>query len=403
MSGWRPVALAVAVAAAGAAGTLAVGTAVGMGPSDIAHLALLMLPAALVTAVAVAAARPLLRRAPLAQRFLAVGVVAVAASIANLAVLAELMFVSTHDALLMGALLVYSVGAGAGTALVLARSASAGVDRLARAAGELAEGNLEIRVGDPAAGPELNALARALDGMAARLQASIAHERAIEGQRKDLITAVSHDLRTPLSGLRAMVEAIEDGIVDDPATVQRYVGEMRRSVDSLVALVDDLFELVQLDAGALEAESRRVRVAEAVRAAVVACEAQAARKGLVVEERLNGAGAELCSPRVIRVLQNLLQNAIRHTPSDGTIRIEAHRAPAAVTVAVEDTGEGIDPAAAERVFDPFWRGDGARTTPGSGLGLALAKRIVEALGGRITVASPPERGARFEVLLPDRP
>ncbi|HEX2031639.1 MAG TPA: HAMP domain-containing sensor histidine kinase [Actinomycetota bacterium] len=400
MTGWRPVALAAAVAAAGAAGTLAVGKAAGMGASDIAHLALLMLPAALVTAVAAAGARPLLRRAPLAQRFLAIALVAVAASIANLAVLAELMFVSSHDAVLMGTLLAYSVGAGAGTALVLARSASAGVDRLARTAGELAEGNLDVRAGEVGAGPELDALARALDRMASRLQSSLAHERAIEAQRRDLITAVSHDLRTPLSALRATVEAIEDGIVDDPDTLRRYVREMRRSVDSLVALIDDLFELVQLDAGALEAESRRVRLAEAVRAAVAACRAEAERKGLVVEERLNGAGSALCSPRLVRVLQNLLQNAIRHTPSEGTVRIEADQDPDALTLAVEDTGDGIGAEVADRVFEPFWRGDAARSTDGSGLGLALAKRIVEALGGTIRLTSKAERGARFEVVLP---
>jgi signal transduction histidine kinase len=226
-------------------------------------------------------------------------------------------------------------------------------------------------------------------------------ERAAEAQRRDLVTAVSHDLRTPLSGLRAMIEAIEDGVVDDPATIRRYVGEMRGAVDSLVALVDDLFELVQLDAGAIEAESHRARLEDVVRSAVAACDAQAAEKGLVLKTSLEGADAVLTSPRLTRVVQNLLQNAIRHTPADGTVRVEAHRAGDGVELVVEDSGEGIAPEAVERVFDPFWRGDAARATDGSGLGLALAKRIVETLGGSIMVDSEPARGSRFSVLLPD--
>ncbi len=238
--------------------------------------------------------------------------------------------------------------------------------------------------------------------MAARLSDSLERERSSEARRRDLVTAVSHDLRTPLAGLRAMVEAIDDRVVDDPATISRYVAEMRGSVESLVVLVDDLFELVQLDAGAIEAETERARVADVVRSAVAACDAQATEKGLQLETRLNGTGEASCSPRLTRVVQNLLQNAIRHTPADGTVRVEAHRRAREVELVVEDSGEGIAPAALERVFDPFWRGDPARSGGGSGLGLALAQRIVEALGGRIQAESVPARGSRFAVFVPDR-
>jgi signal transduction histidine kinase len=128
---------------------------------------------------------------------------------------------------------------------------------------------------------------------------------------------------------------------------------------------------------------------------------QAEEKGLVVEEALDGAGTALCSPRLTRVLQNLLQNAIRHTPADGTVRIEARRRVDGLEVVVVDDGEGIDPDALDRIFEPFWRGDPARSGEGTGLGLAVAKRIVEALGGDIRVQSAPARGARFSVVLPD--
>jgi signal transduction histidine kinase len=109
----------------------------------------------------------------------------------------------------------------------------------------------------------------------------------------------------------------------------------------------------------------------------------------------------ICSRRLVRVLQNLLQNAIRHTPADGSVRIEVHRVPSGLEVVVEDSGDGIPPEHLDRVFEPFWRADAARSSEGSGLGLALAKRITEALGGSIAVQSGPSHGARFAVLVPE--
>jgi signal transduction histidine kinase len=228
-----------------------------------------------------------------------------------------------------------------------------------------------------------------------------ARERAIDRQRRDLITAVSHDLRTPLASLRAMTEAIDEGVVDDPPTLRRYVGEMRSAVDSLASLVDDLFELAQLDTGAIEVEARRATVREVVEAALAACGGQASEKGLRVETRIGEAADWSCSPRLTRVLQNLLQNAIRHTPADGTVRVEAQRRPGGLELAVEDSGPGIARESLDRVFEPFWRGDAARSTQGSGLGLTLAKRIVESLGGQIRVEGGAAAGARFAIELPE--
>jgi signal transduction histidine kinase len=395
----RPIALAAVVALVGAAGTMIAGGLTGMAVPEVLHLASLMLPALALTLVAAVLARPLLARATFRQRLLAIVLAAVSAGLANLAVLALLMFVSPADAVLMASLLVYAAGAGAGVALALSGPPEAAVEQLARTARELAEGNLDARAGRTGAGPELDDLATALDEMADRLSRSLAAERAAERKRRDLVTAVSHDLRTPLAGLRAMVEAIDDGVIDDRPTLRRYAAEMRRQIETLVVLVDDLFELAQLDAGAIEAESARARLEDVIHSAVKACGAQAEEKGLVVERRLDGTSEALCSPRLVRVLQNLLQNAIRHTPADGTVRIEARHRNGRLEVSVEDTGEGIPPAALDRVFEPFWRGDAARNTPGAGLGLALAKRIVEAIGGGITVESTPAR-TRFAVKLP---
>jgi signal transduction histidine kinase len=392
--------LPVAVALTGAAGTLVAGLAVGMPSGELEHLALLLLPAAAVTAACAAAAARVLARSSLRGRMLAVAALATAVGLANLGVLAGLMFVSGHDAAQLAILLVYSSAAGIGAGLVAARASADALQRLEVTARRLAAGELSARVGQLGAGPELDALATTLDEMAIRLERSLERERALESQRRDLITAVSHDLRTPLSSLRAMVEAIDDGVVNDPETIHRYLGEMRGAVESLVLLVDDLFELVQLDAGAIQAETERARLEDVVRLALGACDAHASGKHLELRLRLNGAAGMACSPRLTRVVQNLLQNAIRHTPADGTVLIEAHERGGLLELAVEDTGKGIAPESLERVFEPFWRGDEARQGPGSGLGLTLSKRIVEALGGEIRVESEVSRGSRFAILLP---
>jgi signal transduction histidine kinase len=397
----RTPALMAAVVLAGALTSLAFGAALGVKGSELREMGLLLLLALIATVAATVAARPLLAHASVRWRFVAIAALAVLVSLVNLGVLTLLMAVSHHDATLVAILLVYSVSAGIAAALALAKAWGTGMERLVQRARSLAEGDLDNRIGWLGAGPELNTLAAALDETAANLKRSLARERAAETRRKDLITAVSHDLRTPLASLRAMIEAINDGVVDDAPTLRRYVGEMRRSVESLSLLVDDLFELVQLDAGAIEAESERVRLDDVVRSALTTCEPQAREKGLVLETDIRGGEGFLCSPRLVRVLQNLLQNAIRHTPADGTVRMEVRHGPAGLELVVEDTGEGIAPEALQQVFEPFWRGDAARSNSGSGLGLALAKRIVESLGGQIRVQSEPARGSRFAVVVPE--
>jgi signal transduction histidine kinase len=401
MSRARLPALVIGVVFAGALASLALGAVLGVKEGELRDLGLLLLIALVATVAATVAARPLLTHASIRWRFVAIAALAVFVSLVNLGVLTLLMSVSHHDATLVAMLLVYSVGAGIAAALALAKAWGTGVERLVAGARSLAGGDLDHRIGSLGAGPELDALAATLDETAASLKRSLARERAGEAKRKDLITAVSHDLRTPLASLRAMVEAVSDGVVDDPETLHRYADEMQRSVESLSLLVNDLFELVQIDAGAIEAESERVRLEEVVQSALATCEPQASKKGLVLETEINGAGECLCSPRLVRVLQNLLQNAIRHTPADGTVRMEASRGPAGLELVVEDTGEGIAPGMISQVFEPFWRGDAARSSSGSGLGLALAKRIVESLGGQIRVQSEPARGSRFAVVVPE--
>ena len=400
MKSWRALVLLAAVAAVGAMGTFVVGAATGMGSSELRHLAAYIVPALLVTVAAMWVTGRLLTRASLAQRFVVVGALGAAVALANLWVLSRQMFVSEHDATLLGVLLLYSVGAGIGAAVVTARSSARAVRSLTATAGAFRDGDLDARAGQIEGGPELDVLAATLDDMAARLQGAQEREHQIEATRRDLVTAVSHDLRTPLASLRAMVEAIDERVVDDPESMRRYAQQMRRSVRQLGAMVDDLFELAQLDAGAIEIETRRARLGEVVSSAVATVGLQAEEKGLSLVAELNGADNALCSPRLARVIQNLLVNAVRHTPADGSVRIEARLAADALEVAVADTGEGIAPQDLARVFDPFFRADPARQGAGAGLGLALAKRIVEALGGEISAESEPSHGARFAVTLP---
>jgi signal transduction histidine kinase len=400
MRTWRTPLLVVVVAVVGGAATLLVGLVMGMDGGELIDLLRYLVPAAATTVVAAAVSGPLLRRASLRQRFVAVAVLAAAIAIANLAALAMQMFVSDHDATLVTVLLLYAVGAGVAAALVVARQAGAAIRTVEMTARRLGEGDLDARVGGIDAGPELETLATTLDEMADRLRRAQDRERDAEQMRRDLITTISHDLRTPLASLRAMVEAIDEGVVEDPPNLRRYVGQMRRSVHQLGTMVDDLFELTQLDAGAIEVETRRARLEEVVSTALAAVEPSAREKRLELVTRLGTVGDAPCSPRVARVLQNLLANAVRHTPADGTIRIEAGRADDRLRIAVEDTGEGIAPDDLPRVFDPFFRADPARSGPGAGLGLALAKRIVEALGGRISAERGASTGARFAVELP---
>jgi signal transduction histidine kinase len=400
MSRLRPAAMLLALVMLGAIGALLVAAALGMDASELAHLAGLLAPAIVVTVAAATLASSLLRRTSLRQRYLAIAAVGTLVALGNLLALTQAMFVSTRAATVLAVVLTYSSAAGLAAAFSSARSSASALDRVTGIAEVIGDGDLSARVGPLEAGPELDRLAATIDQMAARLQTVRDQERRVEETRRDLITAVSHDLRTPLANLRAMVEAIDDRVVTDPPTMRRYASHMRRAVGQLSSLVDDLFELAQVDAGAMEAEAERARLDDVVASAVATVESEAARKGVLLATDVRGIETTMCSPYVSRVLQNLLVNAVRHTPAEGTIRLEGRRDPDALRLVVEDTGEGISETDLPHVFDPFYRADTARSGDGAGLGLALAERIVHALGGAIEVDSRQHHGARFDVRLP---
>jgi signal transduction histidine kinase len=225
------------------------------------------------------------------------------------------------------------------------------------------------------------ALATAL---AVRLAMEERSRREIEEARRQLVAAASHDLRTPLASLRLLVESIDDGVATGE-TRDRYLKEIRTHVGVLSDLIDDLFELSRIEAGDISWTIRKIELGDLIGDTVAAMRAPAAERGVTIAAELPPGAviAEANAEKVQRVLFNLIQNAIRHTPADGSVTVRARSAGKGVEVEVADSGEGISDADGERVFEAFYRGDAARGEDGAGLGLAISRAIVEAHGGRI--------------------
>jgi signal transduction histidine kinase len=228
-----------------------------------------------------------------------------------------------------------------------------------------------------------------------------AKERAAEANRRDLVAWVSHDLRTPLAGMRAMAEALEDGVVVDPDTVAEYHRRIRVETDRMAGLVDDLFELSRIAAGALRIQTARVPLGDVVSDAVASAGPVASARGIKLVAEQNGwPVVEASEPELARVLANLIGNAIRYSPDDGTVTVTGGRDGDEGWFAVTDTCGGIPEADLTRVFDVAFRGEAART-PGSGggLGLAIVRGLVEAQRGTVAVSNV-DGGCRFLVRLP---
>jgi len=273
--------------------------------------------------------------------------------------------------------------------LILARSIARSIRRVSASAQELAAGDLSARA--PEGGTaEIAQLASSFNTMAASLE-------QLFDARRELVVWASHDLRTPIASMQAMLEAIEDEL----ASPAEYLPLMREQVRMLSSLVDDLFELARIDSGALTLELQQTSVSNLVETTLRLFELEAAARKIALSTELDGDASALVAPaKIERVLFNLLTNALRHTPSDGSVAVCVERRDEDVLVRVEDTGEGLAADAPERMFDRFWRADRARGTSGTGLGLAIARGIVEAHGGRIWAENRPEGGAQVSFTLP---
>jgi signal transduction histidine kinase len=389
------------IAGAAAAVVALVLVLVGLPPADTVKLVAMAGGGAAFVASATAMAA---RRSLGSVRGLLVltALVPLVATVLSAAAASWMMFLSDHDLRALLVVLVVSGSVGLATALVLSERVAEGtaaVVDLARAV-DAGPVRLESHRRLPV---ELRAVADELEEASGRLVEAADREAAMDASRRELVAWVSHDLRTPLAGIRAMSEALEDGVVDDADTIARYHRTIRQEADRLAGLVDDLFELSRIHAGALALAPERVPLADVVGDAVAGASVAASAKGVVLEGRADEPSplVELSTPEMARVVRNLLDNAIRHTPSGGRVQVTAGLDGDRAVVVVADACGGLADHDLDRVFDLAYRGDEART-PGdgrAGLGLAIAKGLVEAHHGNIAVANAGP-GCRFTVSLP---
>ena len=311
---------------------------------------------------------------------------------------AQLMFASAHDLLLAIVLLVFAGGMATVLGYFLSSTVTERIHLVQDAAEQLASGDLNTRV--PVQGrDEVAALAVTFNQMAEQLQAADQKQRDLENMRRDLIAWVSHDLQTPLTSIRAILEALSDGVVDEPEMVHRYLQTAQRDVRSLSVLIDDLFQMAQLDAGGFPLNRAQASLNDLISDTLESFSELAYRESVALEGKVesNVDPVYMDTQAIGRALNNLISNALRHTSTGGKIHVSARRTGEGVEVVVSDTGEGIRAEDIPHIFERFYRGEKSRSraTGGAGLGLAIARGIVRAHGGDIRAESKMGKGTRF--------
>ena len=321
----------------------------------------------------------------------------------NVGIMQQQMFASDHDLLLSGVLLLFAAIIASTFGLFVSASVTDGLRQLASTAQQLSEGDLSARV-EVSGTDEVAQVGLAFNEMAGQLQQLDFQRTELENLRRDLIAWASHDLRTPLTSIRVRVEALNDGVLDDPETEQRYYQSILNDVLALNALFDDMFELAQLDRVDAAVEKTATSLSELIYDCLERFQTLSEEQGVQMSAYVGPDidPVSLNAAKISRVLDNLLSNALRYTPEGGQIVVNANRAGDRVTVTVEDSGSGFDEEDLPRLFEQFYRGEQARTraTGGAGLGLAIARGVVEAHGGRIWAENVPGSGARVSFELP---
>jgi signal transduction histidine kinase len=323
----------------------------------------------------------------------------------NVWITARLMFASKHDLTLATILLLFAGGIAMILGYFLSNTVTGRIRRLDQAAKEIQAGNLSVRI--PVNGnDEVAGLARTFNQMAAKLQEADSNQQALESMRRDLVAWAGHDLRTPLTGVRVLVEALADGVISDPDTSKRYLQQARKQIDHLSLLIDDLFQVSQMDAGGIKLNLESASLTDLLSDTLEGFSGLAEKQNIGLSGHA-GPGIDpirIDVQRIGRVLNNLVDNALRYTLAGGTVSVQAELAQGSVRVMVQDNGEGISAEDLPHVFDRFYRGEKSRSqaTGGSGLGLAIAKGIVEAHGGQIWAESQPGQGTRINFSLPKK-
>jgi signal transduction histidine kinase len=292
----------------------------------------------------------------------------------NVWLTARLMFTDQHDLLLGTVLLVFAGAIAMALGYLLSSSFLDRIQSLDQAAKKIAEGNL-----------------------------SFERRRQLDALRKELIAWIGHDLQTPLASVSAIIEALSDGIVEDQETEKRYFLTAKKNISALSGLIDDMFQMAQIDAGGLDLNCENVSINDLISDTIESFSEIAKRKDVSLQGKVSpDIGMVQIDPqRINRVLYNLLDNAIRHTPEGGTVEVCAAETDKGLIVEVIDNGLGIPSEDLPFIFDLFYRGEVSRrsTTTGTGLGLAISKGIIEAHGGSIDVQSDSQR-TKFTFSIP---
>lgn len=395
------------VVIAGLGMSVLVGLLRGVPWSELQQLVAISFGAALLVGVVAALAVRIPRATTLRRQAAIVGLASVVATGVGTLAAAHAMFVSSHD--LTALLVVLTAAATVGLLAALELGARVGhasrsLAALTRRIGDDAGPVSKADVAEGSWATELDALAAELATMSRRLDDARERERVLDRSRRELVAWVSHDLRTPLAGIRAMAEALQDGVVDDPPTIQRYHRTIQSETERLTRLVDDLFELSRIHANAVHLTLEKASLGDVVSDALASAQAVAAAKGIRLDGHLlDPPVVDVATPELGRVLRNLLDNAIRHTPPDGKVTVEVGGHNDAAYISVVDECGGIPEADIDRVFDLAYRGDAARTPDdrSGGLGLAIARGLVVAHSGDLLVRNDGS-GCRFTVHLPRR-
>lgn len=376
--------------------------------ADLAAVAAIALVCALIVGAAGLVVLRLTRRSSMLVQLCVIVVATVVSVAVGMVAVAQAMYVSAHD---LG-VLVWVTGISAvvslGVALVLGRAFTRSSARLASMTRALGDGERLDAAGAPGGSAEFATLAAELADTSRRLAQARDEVATLDASRRELVAWISHDLRTPLASLRAMAEALEDGMTDD---APRFHRQMSVQVDHLSALVDDLFELSKIHSGTLTLSLEPVSLYDLVSDAVAELGALAASRSVTLREVGGGEPIVVGDPRELaRVIGNLLINAIQHSPEGSEISVSArHEGDEHVVLTVEDAGGGIPEQDLAKIFQAGWRATPSRTpgqlegrSAGAGLGLAIVQGIVEAHDGEISVRNIPG-GCRFDVRLPRHP
>jgi signal transduction histidine kinase len=300
-------------------------------------------------------------------------------------------------------LLIFATGIAIVVGLFLSETITTRIQQLNTAASLVARGQLSTRI-DVTGRDEMASLAKSFNEMVAQLEAAERKKVQVEALRRDLVAWAGHDLRTPLTSIRAIIEALADGVIEDEENRLRYLRTAQADIESLSHLIDDLFEMSQIDAGGLKMDLEPGYIADLVSDSLERFSEQARQKNIQIEGQISPeiGPVRMDEKRIGRVLANLLANALRHTPPGGVVQVAVQKSAGVLVVAVKDTGEGIQPEDLPYVFDQFYRGEKSRSrsTGGAGLGLAIAKGIVTAHGGSLGIESEPRKGTRVWFTLP---